>query len=79
MTVIAKKELLYSGTFGLAAYLSGLIFIDRRGEKGKEAMNNAMKMLKEKNIKLWIFPEGIKAQNIFIRDFLIKKIIQFHF
>lgn len=27
---IAKKEILYMGTFGLACWLSGLIFIDRK-------------------------------------------------
>lgn len=27
---IAKKEILYMGTFGLACWLSGIIFIDRK-------------------------------------------------
>jgi lysophosphatidate acyltransferase len=58
MTVIAKKELLYAGTFGPAAYLAGLVFIDRNSSKGKEEMNKAMERLKKDNIKLWIFPEG---------------------
>jgi len=58
MTAIAKKELLYAGTFGTAAYLAGLVFIDRNSSKGKEQMNKAMEKLKKENIKLWIFPEG---------------------
>jgi lysophosphatidate acyltransferase len=58
MTVIAKKELLYAGPFGVAAYLAGLVFIDRSGAKGRETMNRAMQVLKENNTKLWIFPEG---------------------
>lgn len=58
MTVIAKKELLYAGTFGPAAYLAGLVFIDRHSSKGKEAMNEAMAKLKKDNVKLWVFPEG---------------------
>ena len=59
MTAIAKKELLYAGSFGPAAYLAGLVFIDRNSSKGREAMNKAMEKLKEDNVKLWVFPEGI--------------------
>lgn len=35
MTCIAKKELFYLWPFGLTAYLTGIVFIDRR--KRKEA------------------------------------------
>lgn len=42
----------------MAAYLTDVIFIDRHSSTAKETMNNAMKRLKEKNIKLWIFSEG---------------------
>ncbi|KAG5682760.1 hypothetical protein PVAND_012093 [Polypedilum vanderplanki] len=69
MTVIAKKELLYAGPFGIAAYLSGLIFIDRHSSKGKETMNQAMEVLKKNNTKLWIFPEGTRRNTGEIHNF----------
>ncbi|XP_070508242.1 1-acyl-sn-glycerol-3-phosphate acyltransferase alpha-like isoform X2 [Chironomus tepperi] len=69
MTAIAKKELLYAGTFGPAAYLAGLVFIDRNSSKGKEAMNMAMEKLKQDNIKLWVFPEGTRRSTGEIHQF----------
>lgn len=61
MTVIAKSELLFVGTFGVAAWLAGLTFINRHsGDKGKKTINDAMAALKEKNVKLWVFPEGTR-------------------
>nr|CAH7762146.1 unnamed protein product [Callosobruchus chinensis] len=61
-TVISKRELLYyTGPFGLAAWLSGLIFIPRlQSDKAKTIMNNAVEKLKLKKIKLWVFPEGTR-------------------
>lgn len=67
--MIAKKELLYVPMFGQAGYLSDLIFIDRHSSKAKETMNKAMTRLKEKNIKLWIFPEGTRRNTGAIHDF----------
>ncbi|XP_021704643.1 1-acyl-sn-glycerol-3-phosphate acyltransferase alpha [Aedes aegypti] len=69
-TVIAKKELLYTGPFGVAAWLSGLIFIDRKNaEKAHVAMNECTDMLKEKRIKLWVFPEGTRRNTNEIHPF----------
>ncbi|XP_071442358.1 1-acyl-sn-glycerol-3-phosphate acyltransferase alpha-like [Hetaerina americana] len=60
-TVVAKKELLYAWPFGLAAWLCGLIFIDRfNSEKARETINAATCKIKEKKIKLWVFPEGTR-------------------
>ncbi|XP_076293148.1 1-Acylglycerol-3-phosphate O-acyltransferase 1 isoform X1 [Lasioglossum baleicum] len=60
-TVIAKKELFYAWPFGLAAWLCGLIFIDRmNSEKARMVMNTATNKLKDNKIKLWIFPEGTR-------------------
>lgn len=67
MTVLAKKTLLYVPFFGQSAYLADIIFIDRHSSTAKETMNKAMKRLKEKNIKLWVFPEGDK----FVFNFFI--------
>ncbi|XP_034934626.1 1-acyl-sn-glycerol-3-phosphate acyltransferase alpha [Chelonus insularis] len=60
-TVVAKKELFYAWPFGLAAWLCGLIFIDRmNSEKARAVLNTATDKIKEKKIKLWIFPEGTR-------------------
>lgn len=50
-TVVAKKELLYAGPFGLAAWLCGLVFIDRlNSEASRQAINNSIKQLRDKEI-----------------------------
>lgn len=47
-TVVAKKELFYAWPFGLAAWLCGLIFINRvNSGKAREAMNTAGEIVKE--------------------------------
>uniref|UniRef100_A0A672UJF2 1-acyl-sn-glycerol-3-phosphate acyltransferase n=1 Tax=Strigops habroptila TaxID=2489341 RepID=A0A672UJF2_STRHB len=48
---IAKKEILYMGTFGLACWLSGLIFIDR---KKREDVFSLLQF------RVLIFPEGTR-------------------
>lgn len=54
-TVIAKKELLYSGPFGLAAYLCGLIFIPRvQTDKAKSIMNLAINKIKPERVSIII-------------------------
>ncbi|XP_035781828.1 1-acyl-sn-glycerol-3-phosphate acyltransferase alpha-like [Anopheles albimanus] len=69
-TVIAKRELFYAWPFGLAAWLSGLIFIDRRhAERAQSAMNDSTKMLIEKRTKLWVFPEGTRRTTNEIHPF----------
>ncbi|XP_012283694.1 1-acyl-sn-glycerol-3-phosphate acyltransferase alpha isoform X2 [Orussus abietinus] len=60
-TVVAKKEIFYAWPFGLAAWLCGLIFIDRMNtEKARSIISSAMERLKTEKIKLWIFPEGTR-------------------
>ncbi|XP_001354866.3 1-acyl-sn-glycerol-3-phosphate acyltransferase alpha [Drosophila pseudoobscura] len=60
-TVVAKRELFYVWPFGLAAWLAGLIFIDRvRGEKAREILNDVNRRIKKQRIKLWVFPEGTR-------------------
>lgn len=51
-TVIAKKEILYTGPFGLAAYLCGLIFIPRvQADKAKTIMNLAVEKIKPDKVR----------------------------
>lgn len=69
MTVIGKKQLLYVPLFGIAAYLAGVIFIDRNGANGKATMSKAMQEIKKKNIKLWVFPEGTRRNTGNIHEF----------
>ncbi|XP_028139213.2 1-acyl-sn-glycerol-3-phosphate acyltransferase alpha [Diabrotica virgifera virgifera] len=69
-TVIAKKELLYTGPFGLAAYLCGLIFIPRvHAERAKTIMNEAAQKIKTDKVKLWVFPEGTRRNDGTIHPF----------
>lgn len=51
--MISKKELLYVFPFGFAAWLGGLIFIDRRTpEKARETMNQAAEEIVKKKVCL---------------------------
>lgn len=60
-TVVAKRELFFAWPFGLAAWLCGLIFINRmQSDRAREHLNEASTNLKNKKIKLWIFPEGTR-------------------
>lgn len=60
-TVVAKRELFFAWPFGLAAWLCGLIFINRmNSESAREHLNKASNNIKNKQIKLWIFPEGTR-------------------
>ncbi|XP_074653967.1 1-acyl-sn-glycerol-3-phosphate acyltransferase alpha-like [Tubulanus polymorphus] len=60
-TTIAKKVLKFAGPFGLTAYLSGTIFIDRLNhERAKGTMDETAKKIKNDKIKVWIFPEGTR-------------------
>jgi lysophosphatidate acyltransferase len=66
-----KREVIYvGGTFGIAAWLAGMKFIDRSaGKSAGEALNCAMLELKEKKEKLWIFPEGTRRNTGEIHEF----------
>ncbi|XP_046739723.1 1-acyl-sn-glycerol-3-phosphate acyltransferase alpha isoform X1 [Diprion similis] len=69
-TVVAKKEIFYAWPFGLAAWLSGLIFIDRmNSEKARFVINTATNHIIEQKIKLWVFPEGTRHNTGEIHSF----------
>ncbi|GIY36072.1 1-acyl-sn-glycerol-3-phosphate acyltransferase alpha [Caerostris darwini] len=58
---VLKRELLFSGPFGIFCWLAGCIFVDRfNSEKARDTLNMKVKVLKERNVKLWIFPEGTR-------------------
>lgn len=51
-------------------YLAGLTFINRKsGKKVGEALNEVVKELKEKRIKLWVFAEGTRRLTGEIHEF----------
>lgn len=70
MTVIAKRELLFVGSFGISMFLAGLTFISRSsGVKAGQAMNEIMEKLKKEKTKLWVFPEGTRRNTGKIHEF----------
>jgi len=57
---IAKKELKYVGTFGLACWLCGCVFIDRKSKTSHDDMNRVGNEAKASGTKLIVFPEGTR-------------------
>ncbi|XP_043840114.1 1-acyl-sn-glycerol-3-phosphate acyltransferase beta isoform X2 [Dromiciops gliroides] len=58
---IAKRELLFTGPVGLIMYLGGVIFINRkRTSTAMSAMEEVGNILVQKNLKVWIYPEGTR-------------------
>lgn len=69
-TVVAKRELFYAWPFGLAAWLCGLVFIDRmQTDKARSQLCAAAEVIKSKKIKLWVFPEGTRRNTGEIHPF----------
>ncbi|NXH16679.1 PLCA acyltransferase, partial [Bucco capensis] len=59
--VIGKKEILYMGTFGLACWLSGIVFIDRKKrEESITTLREVAERLHKENCSVLIFPEGTR-------------------
>ncbi|XP_026484415.2 1-acyl-sn-glycerol-3-phosphate acyltransferase beta-like [Vanessa tameamea] len=58
---IAKKELFYVWPFGLAAYLAGVVFIDRNNARGAyEQLKITSDVMVKNKTKMWLFPEGTR-------------------
>uniref|UniRef100_H3BFV1 1-acyl-sn-glycerol-3-phosphate acyltransferase n=1 Tax=Latimeria chalumnae TaxID=7897 RepID=H3BFV1_LATCH len=58
---IAKKELLYAGSLGVACWLGGIIFIDRKSiSDAKSVMAEAAQTMVKDNVRVWVFPEGTR-------------------
>jgi lysophosphatidate acyltransferase len=58
-TVLAKKELIWVLPFGLSAWLAGLEYVDRKNrERSSETMRQLKQKVKDKSLRVWIFPEG---------------------
>ena len=51
VSAVAKREIMYCGPFGIAAYLVGLIFIDRmNSEESKSALKEAGRKIREEKV-----------------------------
>ncbi|XP_011061963.1 PREDICTED: 1-acyl-sn-glycerol-3-phosphate acyltransferase alpha isoform X3 [Acromyrmex echinatior] len=58
-TVISKKEILYLGPFGLACWLWGTLFIDRKNVgKSCQIINATVESIRLAKRRLLLFPEG---------------------
>lgn len=55
-TVVGKKEIFYAWPVGLAAWLCGMIFIDRSySESARSVLNNATQKLKDNKVWYLLF------------------------
>lgn len=55
-----KKSLIYIPGFNLTLILCNSIFVNRfNREKAQEALKKAVETMSEKNLKIWVFPEGM--------------------
>jgi len=58
--ITPKRSIMYSGPFGLAAWLIGSVFIDRRSKTSHAAMDGAGDLAREEKRALFVFPEGTR-------------------
>uniref|UniRef100_A0A8C5PSZ4 1-acyl-sn-glycerol-3-phosphate acyltransferase n=1 Tax=Leptobrachium leishanense TaxID=445787 RepID=A0A8C5PSZ4_9ANUR len=58
---IAKRELMYAGTAGLACWLAGVIFINRKKtDDAISVMSEAAETMLKEDVRVWVFPEGTR-------------------
>jgi len=60
---MAKKELFWIPIFGLAAWMAGTIYVDRKkGRRDREAFNGISRSLANAN-SIFIYPEGTRSKD----------------
>nr|CAD2182467.1 unnamed protein product [Meloidogyne enterolobii] len=60
-TIMMKNSLKYVPIFNIGAIMSNSIFVDRNNKNNaKEALNDAITKMKDKKLKVWVFPEGTR-------------------
>lgn len=60
---IGKKSLIWIPFFGLVYWATGNIFIHREKRASAiETMNKAGQIVKERNVSVWMFPEGTRSR-----------------
>ncbi len=63
IVTIGKRSILLIPFFGIFYWLSGNILINRKNKRSAlETMDIASKSIKEKNISVWIMPEGTRSR-----------------
>ena len=61
---IAKKEVIYYPFFGQLYWLSGHLRIDRsRREQAVASMREIARVVKEKRLSIWMWPEGTRSRS----------------
>lgn len=69
-TLIVKKELLYLFPFGQLSWLMGVEFVDRSNPaRASQTLAHCEKLLVDKSIKIWVYPEGTRSYGKGIRQF----------
>lgn len=62
LVCVGKKSLLYTPIFGILFFLSGNILLDReKRSKAGDTFLKIVKKIKEKNLSIWMFPEGTRS------------------
>lgn len=60
---IGKKSLVWIPFFGIIYWLTGNILIDRDNkEKSRNTISKVAAQMREKNLSVWIFPEGTRSR-----------------
>uniref|UniRef100_A0A336M0X8 1-acyl-sn-glycerol-3-phosphate acyltransferase n=1 Tax=Culicoides sonorensis TaxID=179676 RepID=A0A336M0X8_CULSO len=61
-TLIVKKEILYLVPFGQLSWLAGVAFVNRSNSaQANKVLDDCEKLLVNKNIKIWVYPEGTRS------------------
>eukprot|EP00057_Strongylocentrotus_purpuratus_P012362 XP_011666836.1 PREDICTED: 1-acyl-sn-glycerol-3-phosphate acyltransferase alpha-like isoform X2 [Strongylocentrotus purpuratus] len=69
--VIVKKTWLFISPFGLAAALSGAIFVERGTKNNMDVLQKVVDNIHKKKCRVWFFPEGtrkLSGKNIHVEE-----------
>lgn len=63
VVTVGKKSLAFIPLFGTIYWLSGNILIDRSNRsKAMNTINQVVEKIKERNVSIWMFPEGTRSR-----------------
>ncbi len=70
MSIVFKKELAKIPLFGWQLYLGPYVMIDRsKADRAMKSIDEAKKLMKEKNVSILVFAEGTRSKTGEIQDF----------
>ncbi|XP_041481587.1 1-acyl-sn-glycerol-3-phosphate acyltransferase alpha-like [Lytechinus variegatus] len=58
--ILKKNHVLHWSPFGLAAFLTGAIFVDKGNKNRMEALQKVVDTIHKKKCRVWFFPEGTR-------------------